>query len=506
MANSPSNQTVGSVLIQDSKFVNTPVAINSSFSMNSVPATGGTLLIDNVDFTGSPTAVQSDAGAQILAGGSVVQSWAQGKLYSGSDGSRIQSTFPAPSKPASLLANGAVFERTKPQYEGYPSSAFVSVKSAGAKGDGVTDDTAAIQNAMNSIQPNQILYFDHGAYLISKTVNVPKNIKITGEVWPLIMASGGQGSAFLDQNNPQPVFSIGQPGDTGNVEMSDLIFETAGPTPGAILIQWNSAGDAGNNGMWDVHARIGGSAGTQLQFDKCAKNPNVTHGPNNDCIGAHTMFHATAKSSVYVENCWFWVADHELDQAAKPAQIDIYNGRGVLIESQGPMWLYGTASEHSVLYNYQLQNASSIYMGIIQSETPYFQTNPAAPAPFTLNTQDPPFGSYTDDQDKKAWGLRIVDSSDILIYGAGLYSFFQNYDQKCGAAQNCQNRMVSVEGTTSNLNLFGLSTKASVSMVSTAGGYVSNNNGQAKAVNSVDIADSDNRSNFCATLAIWRPQ
>ena len=30
-----------------------------------------------------------------------------------------------------------------------------------------------------------------------------------------------------------------------------------------------------------------------------------------------------------------------------------------------------------------------------------------------------------------AWGLRIVDSTNILIYGAGLYSFFNNYSTAC---------------------------------------------------------------------------
>jgi hypothetical protein len=323
------------------------------------------------------------------------------------------------------------------------------------------------------------------------------------------MASG---SFFGNQDQPQPVFKVGEAGDTGAVEMSDMIFETAGPVPGAIMVQWNSAAsEQGANGMWDVHVRIGGSAGTKLQYDTCAKNPNVTHGPNNDCIGAHTMFHAASTSSVYVENCWFWVADHELDLPAKPAQIDIYNGRGVFIESQGPVWMYGTASEHSVLYNYQLKNASSIYMGLIQTETPYFQSNPPAPAPFNpVADIDPPFDQYTDALDKKAWGVRIVDSSDVLVYGAGLYSFFENYDQVCVSQENCQNRMVSVEGIVNNLNLFGLSTKASVSMVSTAGGYVLSgadnpNNGTSRAVSSVDVPDMDNRSNFCATLALLRP-
>ena len=106
--------------------------------------------------------------------------------------------------------------------------------------------------------------------------------------------------------------------------------------------------------------------------------------------------------------------------------------------------------------------------------------------------------------------MRIVKSSDILVYGAGLYSFFENYGQTCVADQNCQNRMVSVEGEVSNINIFGLSTKASVNMVSTAGGYsiidqtATPGSGVSRAVNALSILDKDNRSNFCATLALWR--
>jgi glucan 1,3-beta-glucosidase len=510
MANNPSNQTVGSVLLQDSKIMNTGVGVNSSFSMNSIPTGGGTLILDNVDFTGTPSAVSS-AGQVVLPGGSVVQSWAQGRTYAGSTGTRTQGQVTAPSKPAALLSNGNIFERSKPQYESVPASSFVSVKAAGAKGDGQTDDTKAIQNAINSLQDSQVLYFDHGAYIITSTVLVPgnKNIKITGEIWPLIMASG---AFFQDQNNPKPVFQVGQAGDTGAVEMSDLIFETAGPAPGAVLMQWNSgASTQGANALYDVHFRVGGTAGTQLQSDKCSKNPTAVHGPNPQCVGANLLFHATQPASVYIENSWFWVADHELD-LGDHTQVDIYNGRGVLLESQGPVWMYGTSSEHSVLYQYQLQNASNVYMGLIQSETPYYQSNPAAPAPFTLQPGDPQFTGQAN-ADNMAWGLRIVDSSNVLVYGAGLYSFFDNYGQDCLNGETCQNRMVSVEGAATNVNLFGLSTKGAVSMVTSGAGYVAS--GQlavgmlaagAGYAGTSQVADVDNRSNFCATIALWRPQ
>ncbi|KAH7044590.1 beta-1,3-glucanase [Macrophomina phaseolina] len=485
MANAPANQTVGSVIVLDSTFTNTPLGVNTSFSDNSVPATGGTLVLENVDFSGSQTAVLS-AGTEKLAGGSTVASWVQGKEYIGSAGSRIQKEVDF-TKPTPLLGTDKkIFTRSKPQYETYAADAFVSIKKAGAKGDGKNDDTAIIQKAINDLKDEQILYFDQGAYLITDTITIPgnKNIKITGEIWPELLASG---TKFSDQNNPVPVFKVGNANDTGSVEMSDLVIGTQGPTPGAILMQWNLNAEPGAGALWDVHFRVAGYAGTKLQSDTCAKNPNSTHDANPECEAAFLLFHATETASVYVENCWFWVADHELD-LSDHNQIDIYNGRGVLIESKNPVWLWGTASEHNVLYNYQLKGAKNVFMGHIQTETPYYQSNPDATKPFTVQTSwsDPDFSSASADGGKKAWGLRIIDSEDVVIYGGGLYSFFENYGQECVSANNCQNNMVSYEGTNSNVQLFGLSTKAAVSMVTVQGNGV--------------VKDADNRSNFCATI------
>ena len=384
----------------------------------------------------------------------------------------------------------SVFERTKPQYETVPASSFVSVKSAGAKGDGVTDDTDAIQKVFDGATADQIVYFDHGAYLVTSTVKVPKNIKITGEIWPLIMASG---TFFGDQTSPKPVFQVGQPGDVGSVEISDLIFETAGPAPGAIMMEWNVAEETqGSVGMWDTHFRIGGSAGTQLQSDTCKKNENVTTSAVPECMGAFMLLHVTKTASIYLENTWFWVADHELD-LADHSQINIFNGRGVLIESEGPTWLYGTSSEHSQLYNYELSGAKNVFMAMIQSESAYMQSNPNALeggfAP-NANYDDPTFADCTDNSCKKTWGLRVSQSSDIYMYGGGLYSFFDNYHQEClsGNNEDCQSNMVDVS-CSSTVYLYGLSTKAAVNMVTLNG--------------SPAVLGLDNDNNFCQTVALF---
>ncbi|TQV94457.1 hypothetical protein V2A60_005499 [Cordyceps javanica] len=490
-SNGQDEQQVGAVLVQDSTFSNTPVAIATRYSTGQND-TRGTLVIDNVDFSKNcPAAVQNpQTKTTILNGNTKVQSWIQGRAYKGSSGSAVQAAQTPVSKPGALLdSSGKIFTKSKPQYNNVDASKFVSVKSKGAKGDGTTDDTAAIQAVFNSIGSDQIVYFDHGNYVVTNTVKVPKNVKVVGEIWPVIFAGGN--SNFQDQSNPKPVFQVGNAGDVGTVEMQDLIFSTMGPQPGAILMEFNVAGqDKGSAALWDVHFRVGGFEGTKLQSDKCSKNPQQIAPPNPECIGAFMLMHLTSQASAYFENTWFWVADHELDRGDHN-QINIYNGRGVLIESTKGAWLWGTASEHSVLSNYQITKAKNVYMSLIQTETAYMQGNPDAKVPFKFNAKysDPDFSSCTGPKCARTWGLRAEDSSDILIYGAGLYSFFDNYDQKCVAANNCQDNILDIKN--SKIQIFGLATKASVNMVTL--------NNQSVAL------DKDNRNNFCAALASFSP-
>ncbi|KAJ4329410.1 hypothetical protein N0V84_000044 [Fusarium piperis] len=485
-------QNVGSVLLLDSKISNTQVGVLTTYDP-AQPGTNGTLVLDNVDMSSAvPIAVKNKGTeATVLAGNAKIGSWVQGRAYVGGNGEAVQDAQSPIQKPAVLLNSaGNVVTKSKPQYDNIPSTQFVSVKSKGAKGDGVTDDTAAIQAVFDGIAEGQIVYFDHGAYVITDTVKVPKNIKIVGEIWPLIMAGGDKN--FKDQANPKPVWQIGQEGDVGNVEIQDLMFETLGPQPGAILMEFNVAGETpGSAGLFDVHFRVAGSAGTKLQSDTCKKTPEVKTEPNPECVGAFMLMHVTKQASIYMENTWLWVADHELD-LADHSQINIYNGRGILIESTKGAWLWGTASEHNVLYNYQLKSASNVYMSLIQTETAYMQGNPDATVPFTVNANfyDPDFtASCAGDSTKcaRTWGVRAIDSKDIFIYGGGLYSFFDNYDQECVPLNNCQDNMISIES--SQVHLYGISTKASINMVTVDGKSA--------------MLDADNRNNFCAAIALF---
>lgn len=139
--------------------------------------------------------------------------------------------------------------------------------------------------------------------------------------------------------------------------------------------------------------------------------------------------------------------------------------------------------------------SSSINSKLTTPATRYMQANPNALTPFIPNPSfsDPTFASCTSSSNSttcaKSWGLRVLASSSIHIYGAGLYSFFDNYGQECLKTESCQENMVSIEGCGSDVYLWGLSTKASTNMVTVDGRGV--------------VPQKDNRDNFCSTIAVF---
>ena len=167
----------------------------------------------------------------MLAGGTTtIASWGQGHVYTGTNSSPrfTQGSIPAGNKASSLLDSaGRIFGRTRPQYEDFALSQIVSVRDQGAKGDGRTDDTAALQAIIDEFSGCKIIFVDHGTYLITDTLTIPPGTQIVGEVWSVIM---GAGSRFRDQNNPHVMVRVGEDGDVGNVEITDIMFATQGPS------------------------------------------------------------------------------------------------------------------------------------------------------------------------------------------------------------------------------------------------------------------------------------
>lgn len=467
--------------IIDATITNTPIFVQTTEP--STTSLLGSIVLSNIKLSNVPVAVGDAAGTTLLAGGTTtIDIWAQGDVYTGTSGSKTytQGSITAPTKASSLLNSaGQIVSKGHPQYAAYAVSQFVSARTEGAKGDGVTDDTAAIQSLLNTYSGCKIIFFDAGTYLVTDTIQIPAGTQIVGEAWSVIM---GSGSKFSDPTNPTVVVQAGASGSTGVLEISDIIFKTQGPAGGAIILEWNVHDPSGNQaaaGLWDSHVILGGAIGTDLESAQCPEGST-----NTACMAAFLGIHITADASAYFEGTWVWTADHDLDGSG--ADLTIFSGRGIYSQSAGPVWLIGTAAEHHTLYQYNLVGASDHWIGFAQTETPYYQPVPVPPAPFSTESayNDPSYPS----SGAMAWAMNIASSKSIVIFGGGFYNFFNNYDQTCLTTNTCQSQIVNVDSGSS----------AQFYSVSTVGVEYQLSVGESGVINS-----SDGPNGFAETFTAW---
>lgn len=333
-----SGLAVGSATVIDSLIKDTEVAFRTARNSTSTPSAAGSLIIENVVISTVDTAVQGPNGV-LLEGGNATLNWGEGHTYATNGPKSFSGLIQPVARPATLLSGSKYYERSKPQYEHLPVSKFISARDLGARGDGLTDDTAALQAAIEAAAAKHMIVFvDAGTYKISATLYVPPGSRIVGEGFPILLATG---SWFESTLLPQPALRIGQAGQSGKVELSDLIVSTRGPAAGATLIEWNLRSNASApSGMWDVHTRIGGFAGSSLQAADCPTTPELHNFVKEECVAAYMSMHITKHAAgIYIENAWLWTADHDQDDFNN-TQVSIYAGRGMLVEStEGNIWL-----------------------------------------------------------------------------------------------------------------------------------------------------------------------
>jgi hypothetical protein len=112
-------------------------------------------------------------------------------------------------------------------------SSDASVKTYGAVGDGITDDTTAIQNAVNS---ENIVFFPAGTYLVSNPISIPSNRTLFGEGAASVISytgtttsrgafyiNSGSSSVYVDNVTVQDLKFLGQVALLGFSEFVHLI-------------------------------------------------------------------------------------------------------------------------------------------------------------------------------------------------------------------------------------------------------------------------------------------
>jgi len=120
---------------------------------------------------------------------------------------------------------------------------------------------------------------------------------------------------------------------------------------------------------------------------------------------------------------------------------------------------------------------------MIQTESPYFQYAAATESPGPFNVTGELFGNYFNNEPifpddsgtctaddllcNFSWAVMVSGVTNLTVAGAGLYSWFDAYDQSvCVDAQNCQQRLINDQGLNIGFYLWNLVTIGSVEMIS----------------------------------------
>lgn len=145
----------------------------------------------------------------------------------------------------------------------------------GAKGDGVTDDTAALQRALNeNVGRHRVLYFPRGTYLVSATLTWPKRWE-GKENWGKTWLRGQDRDAcvlrlkdatFTDAKKPQSIMWCGGFGsaDWFHNYIEQLTFDVGSGNPGAIALQFYSNNTGALRDCRFVASEGSGSVGLDL--------------------------------------------------------------------------------------------------------------------------------------------------------------------------------------------------------------------------------------------------
>ena len=292
---------VGFVALLDSTASDVGTVVNTFAS----PTGDHSLIVENFSKGSGIGSVVSASGSQVLSDG-VVNTWVYGNAYTPngpSSGSHQTGTIYNTPRSSILLSNGKYLTISPPTYQEYDVGQFINVKQVSGLptlGDGETDDTANLQAIISANAGQKILFFPQGTYIVTNTLFFPPGSRVFGEAWSALSATGPN---FKSANSPIPMIKVGNRGDTGIAQFSDMLFTVADLLPGCTLLEVNIAGNKqGDVGFWNSHFRVGGASGSRVQTDCNTGHPK-------DCLAAYALIHLAPTSSTYIENMWAWTAD-----------------------------------------------------------------------------------------------------------------------------------------------------------------------------------------------------
>ncbi len=229
-----------------------------------------------------------------------------------------------------------------------PGNTWVNVRSLGAKGDGVTDDTAVFRKA---IAEHRALYLPSGYYVISDTLTLRPDTALIG-LHPLATQIDllDRTAAFQGVGGPKPMIEAPKGGT--NVVIGVGLY-TNGINPRAVAARWM----AGKDSMMNDVRFLGGHGTTKL--DGSRENPynnnrTADPDPNRRWDSQYPSLWVTEGGGGTFFDIW---TPSTFAQAGMLISNTSTEGR-----------IYAMSSEHHVRYEVQIRNASNWRIYALQTE------------------------------------------------------------------------------------------------------------------------------------------
>lgn len=222
-------------------------------------STGDHSLVVESFVAGSGLSSVVQASGQNILTNSVSDTWVYGNVYTkggpGTGSHKQGSTYTMP-RSSSLLSGGKFVAIPPPTYQQYDVTQFINVKQVAGLpvyGDGSRDDTANLNKIIAQYAGCKILFFPQGTYIVTDTLFFPTGSRVIGEALSAISATG---SNFYNPSAPRTMVQVGNPGDVGVAQFSDMLFTVADVLQGCTLVEVNIAGRSpGDVGFWNSHFR-----------------------------------------------------------------------------------------------------------------------------------------------------------------------------------------------------------------------------------------------------------
>jgi len=220
-----------------------------------------------------------------------------------------------------------------------PTAQWVNVHSLGVKGDGKTDDTAALQRAVDS---NKVLYMPSGRYMVHDTIRLKPDTVLIGlhpSITQIDLPDNTPGFAGLGA--PKALLETPKGGD--NI-VSGIGLFTGGINPRAVAALWQS----GEHSLMNDVRFLGG------------------HGTNNPDGSRWNPYNDTHSADPDMHKRWdgqypsLWVTNGGGGTFSNLWSVDTYAQSGMLVsDTKTPGRVYEVSIEHHVRAEFALSRVEN---------------------------------------------------------------------------------------------------------------------------------------------------